>query len=156
MVYLYAAMGVMMLTGIIAIFEMGLSITGQSFLSKPEDAYQSNQIDQKMLLFLHTPDHIAAIKLDPSKDLCEKVMNRIIECKSINSPACEEAVFLDNADLDRAEDSRGKKFSGACALQDASRKHRMLLSSDLSKNPQYDLFSCALNGETVCDFEASN
>ena len=39
MVYLYAGMGVVMLTGIMAIFEMGLSLTGQSLLSMPVDLY---------------------------------------------------------------------------------------------------------------------
>ena len=35
MVYLYAAMGVVMMTGIMAVLEMGLSLTGQSLLLKP-------------------------------------------------------------------------------------------------------------------------
>ena len=39
MVYLYAGMGVVMLTGIMAIFEMGLSLTGQSLLPIPKDLY---------------------------------------------------------------------------------------------------------------------
>ena len=39
MVYLYAGMGVVMLTGIMAIFEMGLSLTGQSLLPTPTDFY---------------------------------------------------------------------------------------------------------------------
>ena len=39
MVYLYAGMGVVMLTGIMAIFEMGLSLTGQSLLPMPTDSY---------------------------------------------------------------------------------------------------------------------
>ena len=38
-VYLYAAMGAIMLTGIMAIFEMGLSLTGQTLLSTPSDVY---------------------------------------------------------------------------------------------------------------------
>lgn len=39
MAYLYAGMGVVMLTGIMAIMEMGLSLTGQSMLPIPEDGY---------------------------------------------------------------------------------------------------------------------
>ena len=35
MVYLYAGLGVLMLSGIMAIFEMGLSLTGQSMLPTP-------------------------------------------------------------------------------------------------------------------------
>ena len=43
MVYLYAGLGVVMLSGIMAIFEMGLSLTGQTLLPVPPDDYLSNQ-----------------------------------------------------------------------------------------------------------------
>ena len=39
MVYLYAGLGVVMLSGIMAIFEMGLSLMGQSMLPTPPDVY---------------------------------------------------------------------------------------------------------------------
>ena len=39
MVYLYAGLGVVMLGGIMAIFEMGLSLKGKSFLPIPVDNY---------------------------------------------------------------------------------------------------------------------
>ena len=39
MVYLYAGLGVVMLSGIMAIFEMGLSLTGQSMIPTPPDVY---------------------------------------------------------------------------------------------------------------------
>ena len=39
MVYLYAGLGVVMLSGIMAIFEMGLSLTGQSLLPIPINNY---------------------------------------------------------------------------------------------------------------------
>ena len=43
MVYLYAGLGVVMLSGIMAIFEMGLALTGQTLLPVPTDDYLSNQ-----------------------------------------------------------------------------------------------------------------
>jgi len=43
MVYLYAGLGVVMLSGIMAIFEMGLALTGQFLLPNPPDDYLSNQ-----------------------------------------------------------------------------------------------------------------
>ena len=56
MVYLYAGMGVVMLTGIMAIFEMGLSLTGQSLLPIPADPYASDssmkELDETLLEFL--------------------------------------------------------------------------------------------------------
>ena len=47
MVYLYAGLGMLMLSGIMAIFEMGLSLTGQSMMPTPADAYLQNS-DMKM------------------------------------------------------------------------------------------------------------
>ena len=39
MVYLYSGLGILMLSGIMAIFEMGLALTGQSMLPIPSDPY---------------------------------------------------------------------------------------------------------------------
>ena len=48
MVYLYAGLGIVMLGGIMAIFEMGMSLTGQSMLTQPVDLYfPSNSPDFK-------------------------------------------------------------------------------------------------------------
>ena len=56
MVYLYAGMGVVMLTGIMAIFEMGLSLMGQSLLPTPTDQYFADssmkETDKTLLKFL--------------------------------------------------------------------------------------------------------
>ena len=43
MVYLYAGLGVAMLTGIMAIFEMGLALTGRSLLPSPQDLYSESE-----------------------------------------------------------------------------------------------------------------
>ena len=54
MVYLYAGLGVVMLSGIMAIFEMGLSLTGQSLLPMPVNTYRypssSEQTTERDLL----------------------------------------------------------------------------------------------------------
>ena len=63
MIYLYAALGVVMVTGIMAVVEMGLSLTGQSLLLRPDDPYQQNLVtqavgkrDQQMLNLLHNQE----------------------------------------------------------------------------------------------------
>ena len=68
MVYLYAALGVVMMTGIMAVVEMGLSLTGQSLLLNPDDPYRQNLLanavgkrDQQMLNLLHDSDDLDAI-----------------------------------------------------------------------------------------------
>ena len=42
MVYLYAGLGIAMLSGIMAIFEMGLAVTGQSLFSHKSSYHDSN------------------------------------------------------------------------------------------------------------------
>ena len=52
MVYLYAGLGVLMLSGIMAIFEMGLSLMGQSLLEIPGNNYLgSREQDREKTLF---------------------------------------------------------------------------------------------------------
>ena len=163
-------LGVVMMTGIMAVVEMGLSLTGQSLLLKPNDPYQQNLLtngvgrrDQKMLGLLQDPAHLAAIDSDEDddKDLCDKVLDRIaIEVRYqcypggdyVESQACEEARLL--GELVDADDP--KKFP-ACALQVDS-VHRLLLQRD--PNPEdsqipYRLFSCVLSGASTCAFESS-
>ena len=69
MVYFYAALGVVMMTGIMAVFEMGVSLTGQSLLPSPSDIYfDSSQgencldgkcLDEELLTILVNPDDVA-------------------------------------------------------------------------------------------------
>ena len=88
MVYLYAAMGVVMMTGIMAVLEMGLSLTGQSLLLKPIDSYQQNRVlnavgkrDQQMLNLLHNQVDLDAI-------------GRSLQSTALVSNCCVEVPFL--------------------------------------------------------------
>ena len=177
MVYLYAALGVVMMTGIMAVFEMGLSLTGQSLLLKPDDPYRESLVtdkvgvrDQEMLRLLLDSEHLAAIDSDedPAKDLCDKVLERIsieegsrcyLDGEYIPSKSCDDARLL--GDLKDANDSEIEQLPNACALRSDS-LHRMLLQKDPDpedslKPIPYRLFSCVLpDGKTtVCDFELS-
>ena len=85
MVYLYAALGVMMMSGIMAVLEMGLSLTGQSLLLKPADPYQQNLTanavgarDQQMLNLLHNQGDLDAIGRSlQGSALCQQLLCRI-------------------------------------------------------------------------------
>ena len=63
MVYLYAGLGVLMLSGIMAIFEMGLSLTGQSMLPTPPDDYLQNSdlkmSDKRLIELLSNPNSVS-------------------------------------------------------------------------------------------------
>ena len=56
MVYLYAGLGVVMLSGIMAIFEMGLSLTGQSLLPMPNDTYVGSPEKEKDMRMVDSLD----------------------------------------------------------------------------------------------------
>ena len=63
MVYLYAGLGVVMLSGIMAIFEMGLSLMGQSMLPTPPDAYRESSemklVEKRMIGLLKDRNAVA-------------------------------------------------------------------------------------------------
>jgi len=173
-VYLYAALGVVMMTGIMAVVEMGLSLTGQSLLLKPNNPYQQNLLangvarrDQKMLGLLQDPAHLAAIDavVNPAKDLCDKVLDRItIEVDSqcypggeyVESQACDDARLL--GELIDADDPQVEKLPNTCALEVDAVHHRLLLQRDPDPEDSqipYRLFSCVLSDASTCDFESS-
>ena len=174
MVYLYAALGVVMMTGIMAVVEMGLSLSCKSLLLKLNAPYQQNLLtyrvrrrDQKMLGLLQDPAHLAAIDavVDPVKDLCDKVLDRItIEVNSqcypggeyVESQACADARLL--GELIDADDPQVEKFPNTCALEVDEVHHRLLLQRDPDPEDSqipYRLFSCVLSDASTCDFESS-
>ena len=105
MVYLYAALGVAMMTGIMAITEMGMSLTGQSLISKPLNSEKDvamntlKGFDEAMLGILyerHKEQGVNGEMLDPlgspiepigveplkSSALCQQVLCRINRTQS--------------------------------------------------------------------------
>lgn len=75
MVYLYAALGAVMMAGIMAIFEMGLSLTGQSSLPTPSDVYVGTQdakdLDKALLKLLANPADLERDLI--GQDLCDAI-----------------------------------------------------------------------------------
>ena len=134
MVYLYAALGVMMLSGIMAIFEMGLSLTGQSMIPTPPDEYFSG--DSSM------------------KDFDIKILGSLADS---GFPDLVMSRGLCNA-LEEVDDkgwalvSEGRWASG-CQLTRGA--HRVIVSENLDNQEMpYALFSCALRGgDERCSFE---
>ncbi|MDO6351457.1 hypothetical protein Q3Y53_02775 [Synechococcus sp. YX-04-1] len=179
MVYLYAALGVVMMTGIMAVVEMGLSLTGQSLFLKPDDPYRQNFItnavgkrDQQMLRLLHDKDDLDFIGRSlQSAQLCDQLLCRsslagAAYCRSATTLVPANVVANDAAErlpelaeLTRAGVSPHADgfLANACALQVGT--HRLLVQPDpIPEDSQipYRLFSCVLSGdESRCDFESN-
>ena len=131
MAYLYAAMGVMMLTGIMAIFEMGMSLTGQSLMPNAPNEYLSKKnkvmrdMDRELLEGMSQSGFGERVL---EKGLCDALMD--IEAKRWS--------LINNSGY----------WEKSCQLS-RSNGHRSIVRKDT-----YQLFSCVLSaGAAKCSFE---
>ena len=175
MVYLYAALGVVMMTGIMAVVEMGLSLTSQSLLLKPDDPHRQNLVtknrDYEMLKLLHNKDDLNAIgrSLDRA-ELCDQLL-----CRSSPAGAARCRLATASETANTLADDAGTRlselaaltrvgvsppvtdglFSNSCALQVGM--HRLLIQPDPTPEDSrfpYRLFSCVLDESSTCNFES--
>ena len=178
MVYLYAALGVVMMTGIMAVVEMGLSLTGQSFVLKPllgsaqkESINELKQLDQNLLLLLSKKhqvqglDPLGSLKGSPLKgaSLCSQVIcriNRQALCLGEVSNVGRPVESLKG--LAQSDNSPSGQWTNSCALE-MGVKHRFLIRSDsqIDENLPYYLYSCSLHDQGLesdlgkCSIESS-
>jgi hypothetical protein len=181
-VYLYAALGVVMMTGIMAVVEMGLSLTGQSFILKSllssvqkESINELKQLDQDLLRLLSKThevqglDPLGSPKGSPLKgsSLCTQVMCRINrqsfclgEASDAGRPLLPPVESLRG--LGQSDNFPSGQWSNSCALERGG-KHRFLIRSDsqIDENLPYYLYSCSLYDQGLesdlgkCSIEAS-
>ena len=151
MVYLYAVLGVMMISGIMAIFEMGLSLTGQSMLPMPADPYFSDssmkESDITLLEFLFDQkklkvwDEVDGVEQNVEKAFSELVADHGL-CGALNQ--------IDDGGWTLISEGR---WANSCELNRGF--HRVIVREDSeSEQMPYRLFSCALSGgNDRCSFE---
>ena len=127
-------MGVMMLTGIMAVFEMGMSLTGQSLLPNAPDKYDNDMKlrDANLLAGISKTSFNGAVN-DPLIGLCSALNGIEPGWSPVTGPGY---------------------WSGGCQLTKKSvppieTKHRIIVRKNT-----HQLFSCALIvGESKCSFE---
>lgn len=136
MVYLYAGLGIAMLSGIMAIFEMGLAVTGQSLLRSPEESYF---------------DDIAAKNIDKNfmKNLYDgKWEKKFIDADPAIPISCSNLLPIDGYSWEPIE--RGA-FKGSCAVN--SQSHRILVELG-SEVMSYRIYTCFIKSDNgQCSFE---
>ena len=173
MVYLYASLGVLMLTGIMAMFEMAMSFNSQQTQFRPpRDLYSGSTYQQadRDLLRLLTQENLLltlgnnGVRLSGT-DLCDQLRCRFNpvaqeDCKGAN--AYDKQMF-ESSPLKRYArsvdtTSNSAELSGACAL--ASGQHRVLVVPNALQDPlaragePYRSYSCVMGEqETECPFE---
>ena len=120
-------LGVVMMTGIMAVVEMGLSLTGRSMIPTPPDAYLS---DASM------------------KDLDIKLMKNLAD-DNFSDSVLDEGLCgaLDDIDYGWALISEGR-WANSCQLNRGSRRVLVREEPGNERMP-YQLFSCALKEENT-------
>ena len=176
MVYLYASLGVLMLTGIMAMFEMAMSFNAQQMQFRPPtDSYSGStyqQADQDLLRLLTKKDLLLTLGNNGAPwsgtALCDQLRCRFNpvaqeDCKGAN--AYDKQMF-ESSPLKRYArsvdtTSNSAELSGACAM--ASGQHRVLVVPNTSQVPlgrvgePYRSYSCVIGEqETECPFETKD
>ncbi len=134
-----------MLTGIMAVFEMGLSLTGQSLLPISSDPYRGDfefRLRERQLLALLS-----------DQDAFPRGLYGSVLCSRIQF-MYHETYLREGASEFFVEDKRlhNDRWSGSCRMQ--YQNHRLIISpQDQAESVSYGLFSCVLKGSTVCYFE---
>ena len=143
MAYLYAALGVSMLTGVFAMFQMSNALLQQQILSKAPDNKYSQTIhqtnDKKFLKVLEN----ANSTWGSGDSLCLSIKNEI-------SNLGGDLLVLNQYIKTNTNNSNSSRFAGACFL--AKGNHRVLITPNNSEN-NITLFSCVLDKTIICDFE---
>ena len=146
MVYLYAGLGLLMLSGIMAIFEMGLSLTGQSMIPTPTDPYlQSTDMKMADKIFLKLlQDRNAVSQGLSSQALC----TALIQSYSVQNPEQSPWKSDNRMPIDQGEWIR------SCQLNRGSHRIVIMPPDPGHSHMPYKLFSCALDGgNNQCSFE---
>ena len=146
MVYLYAGLGVVMLSGIMAIFEMGLSLMGQSMLPTPPDAYRESSemklVEKRMIGLLK--DRNAVAQGLANQALCDALLQSYAaQYRGESAGEPDGRMPIDQG-----------RWIRSCQLNRGS--HRVLIMPPDPGQDQksYKLFSCALiGGDDRCSFE---
>ena len=146
MVYLYAGLGVLMLSGIMTIFEMGLSLTGQSMIPTPADVYLDSadmkMSDQRFMNLLQ--DRNTVSKGLSSHSLCTALIQSYSEQYSGQSAwQSDHRMPIDQG-----------RWTRSCQLNRGSHRILIIPPDPGHAHMPYKLFSCTLvGGNDRCSFE---
>ena len=142
MTYLYAGLGIAMLSGIAAMMQVGNNINNLIPISVLKlDNYSNSSLaghDRQIMKILYS-------QTVPDNDICSYIKN------SISSPVYEDSeTFVSTG---TQSPSTHKIFSVNCALVNKSNKHRVVITNSSNDAYKYKMFSCYLERDPFCGFE---
>lgn len=159
MTYLYAGLGIAMLTAIMAMFEISQGITRQQiFSSPPPDPYRQSSfkaVDKALLSLIAAPSPIG---------LRDSALTGVALCGELTGladPKSINGVLRNHANLYPAlngyqfypSDLAIESFVQGCVA--ASGSHRVYVVPSKDGPYPYSIFSCVLANDSQCAFEKS-
>ena len=141
MTYLYAGLGIAMISGITAMMQIGNNINNMS----PISALKSDTYGGKMPSYDRQIMRILYNQSVPNTNICSYVKD------SIEEPIYEDGEIF--TETKKQTFSKNKLFSDSCVLVSTKTKHRVLIIPTPSESYKYGFFSCSINQNSYCDFE---
>jgi len=141
MVYLYAGLGIAMLSGITAMMQIGNNLNNMSPLSALKINNYKGKLpsyDRKIMKLLYNQSV-------PDTNICSYIKN------SIEDPKYEDGDIFSETKTQTY--SKNSLFLGSCVLVSTKAQHRVLIISKTGENYKYGLFSCSISQKPYCDFE---
>ena len=168
MVFLYGALGVLMISGIAAMMEVASNLSNFTQISAiKSDKYIAANLaknDRNFLKIINDPSA-------PKSNICDHVIDQInverssllnlgLSSKEIDKKAPIYLSFLNinNQEIPFKTTSKDKRIQGSCVLINNELKHRVLINKNTSqyKIYEYSLFSCYIDEKEYCNFEENN
>ena len=168
MVFLYGALGVLMISGIAAMMEVASNLSNFTQISAiKSDKYIAANLaknDRYLLKIINDPSA-------PKSNICDYVIDQInvdrsslfnagLSQKEIDKKAPIYLSFLkiNNQEIPFKTTSKDKRIQGSCVLINNELKHRVLINKNTSNNKiyEYSLFSCYIDEKEYCNFEENN
>lgn len=141
MVYLYAGLGIAMLSGITAMMQIGNNLNNMSPLSALKvNNYEGKfpSYDRQIMKLLYT-------QTVPDNNICSYIKN------SIEDPQYEDGDIF--SETKKQTFSKNSLFLESCVLVSTEAKHRVLIIPKTGENYKYGFFSCSISQKPYCDFE---
>ena len=168
MVFLYGALGVLMISGIAAMMEVASNLSNFTQISAiKSDKYIAANLAKNDRYFLKIINDPSA----PKSNICDYVIDQInverssllnqgLSSKEIDKKAPIYLSFLkiNNQEIPFKTTSKDKRIQGSCVLINNELKHRVLINKNTSQNKiyEYSLFSCYIDEKEYCNCEENN
>ena len=141
MIYLYAGLGIAMISGISAMMQIGANLNNMSPLS----ALKANNYGGKLPLYDKQIMKILYSQSVPDSQICSYIKD------SIEDPIYEDGDIFD--ETKKQTYSKNILFSESCVLVSKEAKHRVLIIPKTGESYKYGFFSCSISENSYCDFE---